>query len=95
MRHRIWRMGMQLWRKKGFDILLTHAPAYGVNDIDTPSHRGFESFLYLIDRYRPRYFIHGHVHMNYGHKVPRTFHYGDTTVINAYEYFELNFGEKQ
>ena len=91
MRRRIQKVGFQLWRKKGFDILLTHAPAYGVNDLDNIAHRGFESFLELMDKYKPKYFVHGHVHRSYDHKVPQRSSYGDTTVINAYEYCKFNY----
>lgn len=94
MKRRIWKAGIQLWRKKGFDILVTHAPAYGLNDLNNLSHRGFESFLYLIEKYKPKYFIHGHVHMSYDYKMPRIFTYGDTTVVNAYEYCKLDYGEE-
>ncbi len=91
MRRRIQKVGFQLWRKKGFDILLTHAPAYGVNDLDNIAHRGFESFLELMDKYKPKYFVHGHVHRSYDHKVPQRSSYGDTTVINAYEYCKFDY----
>ena len=91
MRRRIHKVSLQLWKKKGFDILLTHAPAYGVNDLDNIAHRGFESFLYLLDKYEPKYFIHGHVHRSYNHKVPQKSAYKDTTVINAYEYCKFDY----
>lgn len=91
MKMRIHKVSLQLWKKKGFDILLTHAPAYGLNDMDTLSHRGFECFLYLLEKFKPKYFVHGHVHMSYDHKVPRVQQYGDTTIINAYEYYKFDF----
>lgn len=85
MRRRIRRLWWQLKKHGGFDILLTHAPARGVNDFDTLSHRGFECFRALLDKYRPRYFIHGHIHRSYGHNIPQRSQYGDTTVVNAYD----------
>lgn len=91
MKQRLHKVSLQLWKKKGFDILLTHAPAYGLNDMNTMCHRGFESFLYLLDKYKPKYFIHGHVHLSYNCKMPRTCEYGETTVINAYEYYEFDY----
>ena len=86
MRRRIRRLGFTLWRKKGFDILVTHAPARGINDFDTIPHRGFECFVELLDRYRPRLFLHGHIHRNYGADIPRVTRRGDTEIVNAYEY---------
>ena len=83
MKRRIHSISLQLWRKKGFDILLTHAPAYGLNDMDNISHRGFECFHDLLKKYKPKYFIHGHVHRNYGRNIPRVCNYQETTVVNA------------
>ena len=89
MRLRIRKLWFKLWRRKGFDILLTHAPLRGHNDMDNLSHRGFACFGPLLDKYQPKYFIHGHIHMSYGHDVPRLSRHGDTTVVNAYEYYKL------
>ena len=86
MQGRIRRLWLSLKKHRGFDILLTHAPARGVNDFDTMPHRGFECFNTLIDRYEPQYFIHGHIHRNYDFRIPQRTQKGRTTVINAYEY---------
>lgn len=87
MKRRVRRLWMKLFFKKGFDILVTHAPAYGVNDTKEGCHRGFEAFVDLIEKYEPRYFVHGHVHMNYGRQFPREDVLGKTRVINAYEHY--------
>ena len=91
MRRRIRRLWFQLRRHRGFDILLTHAPARGINDFDSLSHRGFECFVKLIDRYRPKYFVHGHIHKNYGTRIPQRTQHGETLVINAYEYYKFDY----
>ena len=52
--------------------------------MDDLSHRGFECFGDLIRRYEPKYFIHSHVHQNYGSFV-RERKVGSTSVINAFE----------
>lgn len=91
MKRRIQRLFLQLWKKKGFDILLTHAPACGLNDMDDIAHRGFECFIDLLEKYKPKYFIHGHVHRNYGQNIPQICTYQDTTVVNAYEYCKLDY----
>ena len=62
MRKRIHKLWWKLWRHKGFDILVTHAPAYKLNDMEDLPHRGFKAFLDLMDKYHPKYFLHGHVH---------------------------------
>ena len=85
MKARVNKLKLQLLRRRGFDILVTHAPAYQLNDgMDLP-HQGFRAFLTLLDRYRPKFFLHGHVHMSYGRRHKRYDKYQDTHVINVYE----------
>ena len=91
MRRRIRSLKFSLWRNGGFDILLTHSPAYGHGDGADPPHRGFQVFNELMDRYEPGYMVHGHVHMNYGRDIPRVSLYNRTTVINAYERYLLEY----
>lgn len=91
MRRRIWRLWPQLLRNRGFDILLTHSPARGINDLDTPAHRGFECFVNLLERYRPAYFVHGHVHRNYGMDIPQYTVRGNTRIINAYDHCVFDY----
>ena len=90
MRRRVRKLWWKLRRRKGFDILLTHAPAYHHNDQEHLPHRGFQVFLELLDKYKPAYFIHGHVHLNYG-RFPRVSTYHETQVINAYEKYIFDF----
>ncbi|MDO5344893.1 MAG: metallophosphoesterase [Lachnospiraceae bacterium] len=85
MEKRIRKMRFKLCRSKGFDILLTHAPAHGLNDREDLPHQGFQAFLPLLERYEPKYMVHGHVHLNYGYQVPRTLMYKNTMVVNSYE----------
>ncbi len=86
MRRRILRVMPQIWRHRGFDILLTHAPARHINDFDSISHRGFESFVKLMDKYDPKYFVHGHIHTCYAAHLPQRTEHGDTVIINAYDH---------
>lgn len=85
MRRRVRKMRFKLWKKKGFDILVTHAPAKNLNDAEDLPHQGFEVFKELMDQYEPKYFLHGHVHMEYGRKHKRYDKYRETEVVNAYE----------
>ena len=93
MRRRIHRLWWKLRRAGGVDIVLTHAPIKGCGDGDDYAHRGFDAFLPLLERYKPQYLIHGHVHMEYGRDVPRILQWNDTTVINAYDRYVLDIGE--
>lgn len=85
MTRRIRRLGWKLWRAGGVDIVVTHSPAKGYGDGEDYAHRGFEAFLPLLDRYKPRYMVHGHVHLNYGVQRPRVLQRGETTIVNACE----------
>lgn len=91
MDSRIKRLWWKLRKHKGFDILVTHAPAYQLNDLPDLPHRGFSCFKTLMDKYSPKYFFHGHIHANYGEVFKREDTYGKTTVINAYEYYILEY----
>jgi len=84
MYKRIKKLRFKLWRRKGFDILLTHAPAYQLGDGEDLAHRGFESFLMLMDRYAPRLMAHGHVHQSYQYNFKRTREYHGTLIVNAF-----------
>ena len=89
MANRIRRRWFSIKRHKGFDILLTHAPARHLNDLETIPHRGFECFNDLLDKYHPRLFVHGHVHLSYNHRIPQECTRGETTVVNAYDYYVI------
>lgn len=91
MQKRVKKLRFQLRKKKGFDILLTHAPAFGIGDLPDLPHTGFQVFLDLMEKYRPKYFFHGHVHLNYGSNISREQTYMDTTVINAFERWTVEY----
>lgn len=85
MRTRIWKMWPKLFFRRGIDILVTHAPAYQLNDGRDLPHQGFRCFIRLLEKYKPKFFVHGHVHMSYGRNHKRYDKYQDTHVINAFE----------
>ena len=93
MRKRIRKLRWKLWRHKGVDIVVTHAPPAGVGDDTDVAHRGFDCFLPFLEKYKPKYLLHGHVHINYGTENIRVRQFGDTKVINAYERFVLDTDE--
>ncbi len=83
MAFRIWKLRRKLKKHGGVDIVLTHAALRGCGDAEDFAHRGFEAFRPLLERWKPRYLIHGHVHARYGQDIPRSLSYGDTIVLNA------------
>lgn len=83
MRMRILKLQWKIMRAGGVDIVLTHAPVAGYGDAENITHRGFEAFLPLLDRWQPSYLIHGHVHKRYDPRQERVLQYRNTTIINA------------
>jgi len=78
-----------LWNKalrgRFLDILVTHSPPYGINDLPDPCHMGFRVFLWFLRVFRPRFLIHGHVHL-YDRNAAREAQYAGTTIVNAYDH---------
>ena len=74
------------------DILVTHAPPAGIHDKSDACHRGFSCFLWFMKLFRPRFLVHGHIHL-YDLQDIRVSKYLDTTVINAYSHYILDTGE--
>jgi Icc-related predicted phosphoesterase len=85
MEKRIRKLRFKLYLNKGFDILVTHSPPFGIGDSTDACHTGFKAFLPLLDKYKPRYMFHGHMHLNYG-RAKRTIDYNGTTIVDAYQY---------
>ncbi len=91
---RVRKLSRKLRKNKGFDILVTHAPAYRFNDGEDLPHTGFQVFHELIEKYAPKYFVHGHVHMSYDWRLRQkreTAYNEHTTVVNAYERYLLDY----
>lgn len=89
MRQMIWRMMPGLWFGGGVDIVVTHASPRHIHDAEDRCHRGFKSFLKLIGRFKPRYFIHGHIHTHFTDPAQRVTLVGQTRVINTFGFHLL------
>lgn len=72
------------------DILVTHSPPFGIHDKPDIPHTGFKVFLNLMRWFRPKYMLHGHIHI-YRPDTQRVTHFEDTTVINVYPYYLLDY----
>ena len=82
----------RLWAGRYLDVLLTHAPPWGVQDGPDRPHQGFRTFLWLMRRFRPRYLVHGH-YDTYDRRVPVRTRYQETEVINANGYYLLEVAD--
>jgi Icc-related predicted phosphoesterase len=82
----------RLFRGRFLDVLLTHAAPRGIHDREDLCHRGFESFLWFMRVFKPKYLIHGHIHL-YDYSELRVTEYNKTRVINAYSHYIIDTEE--
>ncbi len=79
----------RIFHGRFLDVLLTHSPPYGINDLPDPCHTGFRIFLWFMRTFKPRYLIHGHVHL-YDRNASREGRFAATTIINAYDHIVID-----
>jgi Predicted phosphoesterases, related to the Icc protein len=71
------------------DIVLTHASPLGIHDRPDLCHRGFKCYLWLMRKFKPRWLIHGHIHL-YDLADVRITDYHETTVLNAFGHWIID-----
>ncbi|TVR90457.1 MAG: metallophosphoesterase [Spirochaetaceae bacterium] len=93
----MWLIPKLLWNRirhgRYLDILLTHASPKGIHDKPDACHQGFSSFLWFMRRFKPRYLLHGHIHL-YDRNEKRETQYHDTLVINVYDHYVLKIEDE-
>lgn len=67
------------------DIFMTHASPRHIHDKEDPCHQGFECYNWFLQKFKPTYMVHGHIHL-YDLREERIGKYYDTTVVNAYSH---------
>lgn len=80
----------RIFRGRYLDILLTHAAPRGIHDRTDRCHLGFKAFRWFMRTFRPRYLLHGHIHL-YDQREPRVTRYFATDVINVYDHYLLEY----
>ena len=75
------------------DIFMTHASPRHIHDHDDPCHIGFECYNWFLQRFKPTYMVHGHIHL-YDLREERIGKYYDTTVVNAYAHYVIELPMK-
>lgn len=83
MKKILFWMGLEIWRKKPIHMVVTHASPRHIHDREDPCHRGFDCFNSLIEKLKPDYFIHGHVHDAFESFDDRVTRVNGTHVINT------------
>jgi Icc-related predicted phosphoesterase len=76
------------------DLLVTHAPPYGIGDEKDPCHTGLKAFNLFIKLFKPTLMLHGHIHL-YDRNETRTHYYNKTKIINCTGFIttEIDFSE--
>jgi len=65
------------------DILVTHSPPFGIHDRPDLAHIGFKILLPFLRYFKPRYLLHGHIHI-YRQDTIRQTRYYETEIINVF-----------
>lgn len=78
----------RIFRGRYLDILITHAAPLGLGDDTDRCHQGFSTFLTFMQWFKPKYLLHGHIHL---HDLNANRHhvYKRTKVINIFQSYIL------
>ena len=97
----MWRMVLRMLPRllyhrlrygRALDVLVTHAPAWGLGDREDKAHQGFKAFRWLLATFKPRWHLHGHIHL-YDRNQPASVQFGPTRILNVYGYQEVALDE--
>ena len=83
----------KIFHGRWLDILVTHAPPFGIHDGKYACHIGFKAFLWFMRKFQPEYLLHGHVHLLDLNQKRETL-YENTKVINVYSRYILEVEQK-
>lgn len=75
----------RVFHGRWLDILLTHAPPRELGDREDRCHRGFKVFRTFLKLFKPRYLLHGHIHL-YDINASREIQFMETKIVNIYEH---------
>jgi Icc-related predicted phosphoesterase len=84
----------RLFLGRYIDILITHAPPRSIHDKPDRAHTGFKALRWFMRIFKPRYLIHGHVHL-WNRAEERRSRYYNTEVVNAYDHCIIEMESKK
>ena len=67
------------------DVFVTHASPWGIHDKKDLPHQGIKAFLWFDKVFKPKYHLHGHIHV-YSQYTKTLTELGDTKILNSYGY---------
>ena len=78
--------------KGRIDLFVSHSPTFDLGDNkESTCHRGFKTFYDIYNAANPKYHLYGHNHLTYSSNAQRILDYHDTTLINGYNYYILDY----
>lgn len=96
MRNRVRKMYPKLFwnkilHKRYIDILVTHAPPRNLGDAEDLPHQGFEIFKKFIEKFKPKYLLHGHTHLYDSRTIYQRpiIEYKGTKIVNCFSHYIL------
>jgi nucleotide-binding universal stress UspA family protein/Icc-related predicted phosphoesterase len=80
-----------IWNKltqgRFIDIIISHAPPWGIYPMKDHVHQGFKAFNWLIKTFKPSYHFHGHIHID--RETEEGIHYlYQTKILNTYPFVQ-------
>ena len=78
---------------RALDVLVTHSPPFGIHDMPDLPHTGFKIFRSFVTIFKPKYLLHGHIHVWRNDTVCVT-QFEGTCVMNVYPYRLFEYGER-
>ena len=79
-----WEVSGALASFPKVDVFIAHNSPRGVHERDGEVHQGFDAFRDYIERAKPRYFLHGHQHLEQRSTM------GSTQIIGIFGEAELD-----
>jgi Icc-related predicted phosphoesterase len=76
------------------DVFISHAPPWGIHDKQDLPHQGIKAFRWLLEKFRPKYHFHGHIHI-YRQDEQTVTKFKSTKVINTYGFAETEIDRKE
>lgn len=67
------------------DIVISHAPIAGIHEGKDPIHVGFQGYLKYLKWFKPKLWLHGHIHLKNQYEEQVSY-VGGTKVINVFGY---------
>ena len=78
-----WEVSGALASFPRVDVFIAHNSPRGIHERDGEVHQGFDAFRDYIERAKPKYFLHGHQHLNQRSTL------GSTEIIGVFGEAEL------